>query len=149
VSADARRAVFMQWAIQDVIHVADLAPDGTRISAPARLTLSEGRNIPSGWSPDGRSVVFVSDGSGPAALFRQAAEAERPEVVAREPGMTGAARLSPDGASVLYVALANPDDPSGGHRLMRVALAGGPSQEVLRGELVDGGARCTVAPANL
>jgi serine/threonine protein kinase len=149
VTADAHRAVFLQWAFQDVIHVADLEPGGARITVPTRLTLSEGRNIPSGWTADGRAVVFVSDGRGPAALFRQPIDGETPELLAQEPGITGAARLTPDAASVLYVALVRPSDPAGGQRLMRVPVSGGASQEVLRGEFVDGGARCSVRPSDL
>src|SRR5204862_5353573 len=125
---------FLQWAIQDVIHLDELEEDGTRMAAPTRLTLSEGRNIPSGWTADGRTVVFVSDGRGPAALYRQAVDAETPELVTDEPGIVGAARLTPDGASILYLALVKPDDPAGGHRLLRVPVSGGASQEVLRGE---------------
>jgi serine/threonine protein kinase/Tol biopolymer transport system component len=147
-SGDGRRAVFPQWAIQDTIYVASLDAAG-RATSPARLTFSEGRNIPSGWTADGTGVVFVSDGGGAAALLRQTVSSDASQVIASEPGIGGAARLVPDGSAVLYVVFANGKDPSGGLRLRRVAVSGGPSEEVLRGRFVDGGARCTMLPARL
>ena len=149
VTADLRHAVFQQWAFQDTISLARLDETGTVVANPVRLTLEEGRNIPSGWTADGRRFVFVSDASGSAVLLRQSVDAEAAEVIVRDPAISGAARLTPDGASVLYVVHRRAGDPAAGQKLMKVAVAGGASQEVLRGRLVDGGARCAVAPARL
>ena len=145
VSADGRRVLFMRSSMQDAIHVAGLDP-GAGLSA-RRLTFTEGRNIPSGWTRDSRSIVYVSDGAGQEALVRQSVDAHTPQPITGGPGIMGAARLTPDGASVLY--LTRPAFSGGVIRLMRVPIEGGPSREVITGHFVDGGARCALPPATL
>jgi Tol biopolymer transport system component len=149
VTADLKHAAFRQWATQDVVYVAGLDPTGTHVTAPRRFTHHEGRNIPSGFSPDGKSLVFVSDAGGAARLLRQPVDSDTAEMLADDPRISGAARLSPDGAWVYYVVIGQGRDPTATHRLMRVPTTGGRAREVLTGRLVDGGARCTVAPATL
>jgi serine/threonine protein kinase/Tol biopolymer transport system component len=146
-TADGRRALYLQWAIQDAIHVADLDADGLRIASSARLTTTEGRNIPSGWTSDNRAVVFVSDGGGRVALYRQPADADTPQPIAGDEGILGAARLTPDGAGVLYLVQGGSLSPRGAARLRLVPIGGGPSRDVVSGTFVDGGARCAVLPA--
>jgi serine/threonine protein kinase len=150
VTADLKHAAFRQWAIQDVIYTADLEPNGTGIATPRRLTFNEGRNIPSGFAPDGKTVVFVSDGSGSGMLLlRQSLDADTPEIVARGPRISGGARLSPDGSWVFYVLDLSGTGFTATNRLMKVSLMGGRAQEVLTGNFVGGGARCAKAPATL
>jgi serine/threonine protein kinase/Tol biopolymer transport system component len=148
-SADAKRAAYVQWALQDAIHVIDVDPNGNRDGPARRLTFSDGRNIPSGWTPDNSSVVFVADSGGGPALFRQSIDADTPQLVSEEWGIAGGARLTPDGASVLYAALPRRFSLSRGPRLMRIPVSGGVSREIVSGQFVDGGARCTVLPTNL
>ena len=163
-SADGSRVLFLQRAIQDAIHVAGLDPaEGIRAS---RLTFTRGRNIPGGWTRDSQSVVYVSDGGGQPTLMRQSIDADTPQPITEAPGIMGAARLTPDGASVLYLTRTRPQpspDASSAFsgtrgrtissadvpRLMHVSLDGGASREVITGPFVDGGARCTLAPATL
>jgi len=147
VSANGKRASYLQWGLQDVIRLGDLNHEGTRITASSRLTFTQGRNIPSGWTSDVKSLIFVSDGSGRSALVRQDVDAEKPQPIVEEPGIIGAARLTPEGASVLY--LGEPRHSRGSRRLMQVPVTGGTSREILTGTFVDGGARCAVLPATL
>ena len=149
VSANGKRAAYLQWAFQDVIRLGDLNQDGTRITASSRLTLTQGANIPSGWTSDVKSLIFVSDGSGRKALVRQDVDAETPQPIVEEPGILGAAWLTPEGASLLYVAAPRPLMGSRHRRLMQVPITGGASREILTGNFVDGGARCAVLPATL
>ena len=149
VSADGKRASYLQWGLQDVIRLADLNQDGTRITASSRLTFTEGRNIPSAWTSDVRSLIFVSDGSGRSALVRQDVDAETRQAIVEDSGILGAARLTPEGASVLYVAAPLKVMGSRHRRLMQVPITGGTSREILTGAFVDGGARCAVLPAKL
>jgi len=146
-SADGARAIFQQGALHDVIHVADMNADGNGIGPPRRLTSTDGRNIPSGWSADDTSLVFMSDGTGRPTLVRQSIGADAAQPIASEPGMEGAGRLTPDGTSVLF--RARPGRWLGRPRLMLVPSAGGVPREIETGSFVDGGARCTVAPASL
>ena len=146
LSADGARALYLQSAVQDAIHVIDVDAAGARVQA-RRLTFHEGRNIPSGWARDG-SVVFVSDSLGRAALFAQHLGTDTPRLITDAPGILGAARPTYDGASVLFI-VAPAGFRSRTPRLMRVPLAGGAPQEVTSGEFVNGGARCSVQPAEL
>jgi Tol biopolymer transport system component len=67
-----------------------------------------------------------------------------PQRITQEPGISGAARVTPDGAWVLYRR-----ESTGSPRLMRVPITGGASRELLAGAFVEGGARCSVLPASL
>jgi Tol biopolymer transport system component len=127
---------------QSTIYTADLEANGTRVSSPRPLTLSEGKNIPSGWTSDNKAVVFISDRNGPMEIFRQPVDAEIAQRIFTGPAITGAARLSPDGTEVLYVAA-----DRGQQRLMRVPIVGGLPQEIMSGHFVDGSARCARLPA--
>ena len=143
-TADGRRAVYLQTTLDDAIHVADLDADGNVSSSRRRLTFTEGRNIPSGWTPDSRSLVFVSDSDGRAALFRQWIDVDTPQLISQDPGIMGFARVTPDGKGVVYRR-----GSSGGPQLMLVPITGGPSREFATGKLVDGGMRCAVLPARV
>jgi Tol biopolymer transport system component len=147
VSADGQRASYLQWGLQDVIRLADLNQDGTRITASSQFTFTEGRNIPGGWTSDVKSLILVSDGSGRSALVRQDVDAETRQAIVEDGDILGAARLTPEGASVLYVAAPLKATRSRHRRLMQVPITGGPSREILTGAFVDGGARCAVLPA--
>jgi Tol biopolymer transport system component len=146
-SANGKRAMYLQWSLQDTIHVAELDPDGGRVTSSSRLTFTEGRNIPSGWTSDGKSVVFVSDGGGRVAVVRTPIGSDTPEPIAEEPGIVGAARLTPDGRSVLYLVQPKRGDPT--QQVMSVPVTGGVLRSVVTGKFVDGGARCAILPAKL
>jgi eukaryotic-like serine/threonine-protein kinase len=143
-SADGTRASYLQLAFNDAIYIADLDADGSTITSSRRFTFTEGRNIPSGWTSDHRSVVFFSDSGGRVTLVRQRADADTPQLIVQEAGIGGAARLTPDGAWVIYRR-----ESRSGPRLMRVAITGGASQEIAAGTLIDGGVRCTILPASV
>jgi serine/threonine protein kinase len=143
-TADAKHFAFVRGTDQYTIYTADLEANGTRISLPRPLTLSEGRNIPSGWTSDTKMVVFTSDRNGPMEIFRQPVEADVAQRIFTGPGITGAARLSPDGTEILYVAADRSQK-----RLMRIPLVGGVPQELTSGDFVDGGARCARFPATV
>lgn len=147
-SADSKRVLFLQGSLQDAIHIAELDGDGHRTAA-SRLTFTHGRNIPSGWTPDNQSLVYVSDGGGQPALVRQPINADTAQLITDQRGIAGAARLTPDGTEVLYLVLQRRPFSGGTQRVMRVPIAGGVSHEVVTGKFVDGGARCTVLPARL
>jgi hypothetical protein len=55
-TADGKHFAFVRGMDQSTIYTADLEANGTRLSSPRPLTLSEGRNIPSGWTSDNKAV---------------------------------------------------------------------------------------------
>jgi eukaryotic-like serine/threonine-protein kinase len=141
-TADGKHLAFVRGVDQSTIYTADLEANGTRLSSPRPLTLSEGRNIPSGWTSDNKAVVFISDRNGPREIFRQLMDAEVAQRIFTGPAITGAARRSPEDTEILYVAADRSEQ-----RLMRINVVGGVPQEVMSGHFVDGGARCARFPA--
>jgi serine/threonine protein kinase/dipeptidyl aminopeptidase/acylaminoacyl peptidase len=144
LTADGTRAAYLLSSFHDAIHVTEAGADGNIIGATRRFTFTEGRHIPSGWTLDNGSLIFVSEWKGHPAVVRQTLDADSPQPLAEDPGIAGAARLTPDGSAVLYRV-----EGPGGLRLLAVRINGGPSREVARGDFVDGGARCTPLPARL
>jgi eukaryotic-like serine/threonine-protein kinase len=142
VTADGKHFAFVRGMVQSTIYTADLEVNGTRLSSPRPLTLSEGRNIPSGWTSENKAVVFISDRNGPMEIFRQPVDAEVAQRIFTGQAITGAARLSPDGTEILYVAADRSEQ-----RLMRIHVVGGAPQEIMSGHFIDGSARCARLPA--
>jgi serine/threonine protein kinase/Tol biopolymer transport system component len=141
-TADGKHFAFVRGIDQYTIYTSDLEANGTRISPPKPLTLSESRNIPSGWTSDSKMVVFISDRNGPMEIFRQPVDAKAAQRIFTGQAITGAARLSPDGTEILYVAADRSEQ-----RLMRIHVVGGAQQEIMSGHFVDGSARCARLPA--
>ncbi|MGA7410631.1 MAG: protein kinase [Bryobacteraceae bacterium] len=134
VTADAKHLVFQRWAHESNIVVADLEGGGTRMGQLRRLTLNDNYNQPEDWTTDNSAVIFTSNRNGLWGLFRQALDSE-----ATVPLVTGfadpiSARVSPDGAWVLYTSVKEAwDYPPASQRIMRVAATGGTPVFVLEG----------------
>ena len=138
VTADGKRLAFMESTHKSSVYVASLQRSGMRIASPSLLTLSEGENQPLDWTADSRAVIFNSNRNGHWGIFRQSLDADAAEPIVSGPEDALGARVSPDGAWILY---ATPE------LLMRVAITGGPSQLVLAAPLR--WFRCAKAPATL
>ena len=147
-TADSKRLVFRKHSLEVSVYVADLKADGTRISAPKRLTLNEGRGFTSAWTADSKAVVFASYRDGQWRIFRQFLDKDTAQPVAVGTvayDEDAFPRLSPDGRWVLYLA---PFDPaSGQNQIMRLPISGGPPELVMRARSV-GGPACARHPAN-
>lgn len=125
-TADGKRMVFESGGDQSYVYVGRLSSDGKLVEGH-RLTPDERYNTPYGWTADSKSVIFRSDRSGRFSLYQQALDQQEPDLIPTGPGSPQFARMSPDGAWVLYP---NGDYPKT-DRLMRAPLAGGPSEVVL------------------
>jgi Tol biopolymer transport system component/DNA-binding winged helix-turn-helix (wHTH) protein len=146
-TADGKHLAVLQGSDRYTIYTANLAINKTRLNGLKQLTLDESRNIPSGWTPDSRTLIFISDRNGPREIFRQSVDEGAAQSIFTQPGIGGAARLTSDGSSVLYVVR---DPALVRKKLMRIRLTGGEApEELLSGRLVDGGARCATPPASL
>jgi len=116
------------------VYVADVEPDGEttramRIVNSKRLTLSAYRNDPAAWTADSRSVIFASIREGPWGLSRQSLGADSVMPVSTSQEEIAGARVSPDGAWVLYMVPPTPTELLA--RVIRAPVAGGPSQLVM------------------
>jgi len=159
-TADGKRLAFIKGNPQTDVYVGELEANGRRLKAPKRLTLDEHYDIPFGWTPDGNAVLFVSDRNGTLNIFKQALDQDsaEPLTAGLEPHLEmddclngGVPQLSPDGLWILYSEASRKDnsDSSGApHRLMRLPVAGGPSEFVLEVGVLPQ-IRCALPPANL
>ena len=132
------------------MYVADLEANGTRMTAPRRLTLNEGRNYPAAWTADSRAVLFGSYRDGRWRTYKQFLDEDsaQPIVAGTDPDEEDA-RVSPDGAWLLYIASSR-EDRSPVRELMRVPIEGGQPQLVLRAEAPTySGLRCSKTAASL
>ena len=135
VAADGKRMALRRGSFQADVYLTEVEAQGKRLSTPRRLTLDEREDWPSSWTPDSKAVLFLSNRDGPAHIFKQHIDETQPELlVGGNDVLWGCPELTPDGLSVLYLASAKPGEPSDNARLMRVPLAGGPSQFVLEGQ---------------
>lgn len=131
VSADGKRLVFVRLAYTPQVYVAEVTRDGSHLAPPHRLSLDEQTNYPYDWTPDGKSVLFVSDRDGSMQLFKQAMDQPAPDLLIRRDQNIIVARLGPQGKFILFLLTAPPNDPSGSIRLMRAPLSGGVPELVL------------------
>jgi Tol biopolymer transport system component len=148
-SADGKRLAFFRSNYQPDVYVSDVDPRGPKVSTPQILTLDEREDFPYTWTPDSRSVIFISNRDGQNRIYRQAADQASAELlVAGSLGHLQIPRLSPDKKSLLYLDLPNAGDSSNRVRMMRVPVEGGPSQFVLEGDGINNH-QCAFAPSTL
>ena len=160
MSADGKHAVFIRTNIAPAVFVADVDARTREIGKLQRLTMDERQSRPYEWTPDGKSVLYVSDREGTLHIFRQQIGAATPELVAGVQGSPNILRLNPERTEILYLTEAERKSAEAGNgapssqnsnvaghsatstqpegefqsrnlRLMRVPLDGGISQLVL------------------
>lgn len=102
MSADGKHAVFIRTNIEPAVYVADVNAKTREIGRLERLTHDEWQSRPYEWTPDGRSVLFVSDREGTFHIFRQQVGAAAPELVAGAQGSPNILRLNPERTEILY-----------------------------------------------
>jgi serine/threonine protein kinase/Tol biopolymer transport system component len=149
-TADGKRLVGLKSDFQDRVYVAELTGGGTRMSSPRRLTQGEDREIPVGWTPDSKAVIFLSQRSSGDGIFRQSMSDETPEALVRTNGpIAGVPVPSSDGEWVVYHEI--PRESTATRHVMRVSINGGAPQPVMETRVVRGigGYDCARAPANL
>jgi len=143
-SADGKRLALQKATFQGQAYLGQLEAGGTRMPPPRRLTKDEANDSPMAWTTDSKAVLSVSDRDGIPVIFKQAIARDEPEVLTAGQKSAYLPRLSPDGASVLYL------EPSAtpAVRMMRIPVNGGLPQFVLElRNWID--FQCTGAPANL
>ena len=129
VTEDGRRLAFESGIDESQVYIGRIEPAG-RLSNVRRLTLDERFNIPFGWTPDSKAVIFNSDRTGTFSIYKQALDQDVPELVPTGPENIQVVRVSSDGKSLIYSALFPKE--SDAVRLLRVPLAGGAPQVVLQ-----------------
>ena len=145
LSTDGKRLVFIRSFQQRDVYIAPLEAGGTRMGMPRRLTLDLGDDYPTDWTRDSKTIIFTSSRNGPQTIFRQDLDKQTPDqivVMPRNPDSQQAARLTPDGNSVLFW---NWDPVNKVEQLMRVPIGGGIPKAVPNTENVGDNYRCSPA----
>jgi serine/threonine protein kinase len=146
---DGKWLAFLKSTFQMQVFLGEVTKGGTHMSPPRRLTNDEALDMATAWTPDSKTVLFLSDRNGTLGVFKQGITQESAEpVVTTTEDVTGAV-LSADGAWILYHAI--PKQPTTQRRLMRVSVNGGVPQFVMQIEVARevGGYSCARAPASL
>jgi Tol biopolymer transport system component len=130
LTANGRAGAVIQSVYQSDVYLGDIGIDGDLKGDPRRFTFDERNDQPFAWTRDGRSIVFSSDRNGTFDIFRQSLENDTAEPVATGPELQTAARVTPDGQSVLFLSMP-PGAAHGSGTIMRVPLAGGVPQQVM------------------
>jgi hypothetical protein len=78
LSRDGKRVAFKRWSDHMALHVADLHAGGTQITNERDFTGSESNELWADWTTDSKGLIFVSNRTGRAAIYRQALIADTP-----------------------------------------------------------------------
>jgi Tol biopolymer transport system component/DNA-binding winged helix-turn-helix (wHTH) protein len=148
VSADGKQLTFLRWRGEPHVYVAEVDTALDRMSPPHALSLDEGRNLPFAWTPDSKQVLFTSDRSGVAHVFKQAAYQPAPDLLVGGPDFVQIARLNPDGTELLYLLVPPWGEQTGINRLMGVPLSGGTPRLILQENQLHN-FQCAYAPSKL
>lgn len=106
ISPDGQRVAYtvtVQDLAENTVN-ADLWMVPTAGGVPVRLTNHKAMDDRAGWSPDGRSLAFVSAREGAAQLFRLSLAGGEPVQLTRSKTPVQAFAWSPDGQRIAYVA---------------------------------------------
>src|SRR5947207_2521202 len=103
MSADGKHAVFIRTNIAPAVYVADVDAKTRDIGKLQRLTLDEWQSRPFEWTPDGKSVLFVSEREGTFHIFRQQIGAATPDLISGVQGTPNLLRLNPERTVILYL----------------------------------------------
>jgi eukaryotic-like serine/threonine-protein kinase len=130
VTADGKKLAFLKWMGHSSIYVADIEPNPTSMANAHRFAPSEGQDVPLDWTANGREIIFSSNRDGHFGIFKQPLDGDTAEALVTGTYDWVDARVSPDGAWLLYHA-ENDEDAKGPMHVMRMPVAGGMSQLVL------------------
>jgi Tol biopolymer transport system component/DNA-binding winged helix-turn-helix (wHTH) protein len=147
-SADGKRIAYTKHWLQPDVYVSELNPAGTRLSTPKRLTLDERNDYPFAWTPDSKAVLFSSDRDGPYHIFEQPIDQSVPDLLVGGEEQAMTPRLTADGSAIVYITWPKLGKTSTDVALMRLPLAGGPPQVVLRRDGI-ANLQCARPPSNL
>jgi Tol biopolymer transport system component/DNA-binding winged helix-turn-helix (wHTH) protein len=155
-SADGKKILFLRTNIQPAVYVAEIDAKTKNVGWPERLTLDDRKNLPYEWTPDGKSVLYISNREGKFHIYRQEVGQGTAELIETGGDEPNILRLNPERTEILYTALkqgdkapehslhdnskesgmqTSKDAPNGMStevfRIMRVPLTGGQPKKLL------------------
>ena len=130
ITSDGKRLALWRGNSQSQVYVSQF-DQPSHLTAPRRLTLDQNINSPTTWTPDGRSVLFLSDRDGQWKLFRQDVDEEAAEPVVEGQNINSTLpRLSADGADIVFAETSSATDPEAPAHVMRIPVSGGVAKPV-------------------
>jgi Tol biopolymer transport system component len=125
-SADGTRIVLQKESYPSQVYIGELATGGMPMSHPRRLTNDEAHDWATAWTADSKAVLFTSDRGGKWGIYKQGISQATAEPLTEGREKADLARLTADGASVVYLETSAPvAGPYPRQRLMRVPVNGG------------------------
>jgi DNA-binding winged helix-turn-helix (wHTH) protein/Tol biopolymer transport system component len=131
LSSNGKRLSYLRFVASPAVYIARVQSDGGTLGTPQRLSLTERRNFPYTWTPDGKSIIFISDRDGSRHLYKQGVDQAAPDLLVGGDNNIMIARLDAEGTGILYLTTAPPNDPAREMRLLRLPLSGGTPQLIL------------------
>jgi len=130
LSADGKRIITTKGYAQSDVYVAELETNGRKLKPERRLTVDTRSDWPSGWTKDGKEVLYFSDRNGSFNIFKQPESSDKPDMLVGGKEDARSPELSPDGRWLLYTLW--PDrQQKAPVRVMRSSQSGGPGETVL------------------
>jgi Tol biopolymer transport system component/DNA-binding winged helix-turn-helix (wHTH) protein len=108
-SADGKKILFLRTNIQPAVYVSQIDKKNKTVGWPERLTLDDRKNLPYEWTPDGNSVLYISNREGKFHIYKQAVEQGTPELLDTAGNEPNILRLNPERTKVLYSSLKHAD----------------------------------------
>jgi len=142
-TADGKRLEFLKSRGQSTIYTGSLGKLSLEDVQP--LTSDTWAKVADEWTPDSRALYLSSNRNGKYGIYRQFIHQQVPEPAISGPDSYLNARLSADGASLLYTTTAK-TATSEASRVMSVPVGGGTPSIIVVGEYKYG---CSRSPSNL
>jgi Tol biopolymer transport system component len=130
VTRDGSRLVVQKTSHRTDVYVGEFKENGARLDSSTRLTFSESDDVPTGWTPDSKSLLISSNRTGRYQLFKQKLDQDAAEPLIPGPDLQSDAEMSPDGAWILYWSFPQNGGASTPQSLMRLPAAGGSPEKV-------------------
>src|SRR5256886_16439584 len=80
-SADGKKILFLRTNIQPAVYVSEIDKKTRAVGRAERLTLDDRRNLPYEWTPDGNSVLYISNREGKFHIYKQNVGQGKPELL--------------------------------------------------------------------
>lgn len=145
-SGDGKKLLYLRTVDDPDVFIGDLDPGSSRVGQIKRLTLDEGKDLPFAWTPDSKSVFFLSNRDGVSHVFRQSIDQSTPELFVGGNDPVVMARMNPDQSSLLYIVSSTPGESEAPNRLMEIPLSGGSPRKVLEGPGLNN-FQCAILPS--
>ena len=129
-TADGKKVAFLKWTSHFATYVAQLDGSGGRIASSKRFTLSETFDQPLDWTPDGKTLIFLSNRRGSTAFYKQSLGEESPHLLLASESVSRP-RVTPDGKWLIFVDDSQMPDKSLRSAVKRLPLSGGVPESVV------------------